>query len=76
MAGAGIQYSCQVSRSNECLGLWLSEAFRQWIAKNKITVALNATVKSLNLRADCHMPDLTACIPGNLSADLGNPQST
>jgi hypothetical protein len=43
---------------------------------NKITVARIATVKSPNLRADCHRPDLTACIPGNLSAELGNPQST
>jgi hypothetical protein len=40
------------------------------------TVAQIATVKSLNLRAGCHRPDLIACIPGNLRAELGNPQST
>jgi hypothetical protein len=34
------------------------------------------TVKSLNLRADFHRPDLASCIPGNLRAELGNPQST
>jgi hypothetical protein len=45
------------------------------IATDKITVARIATVKILNLRVECHRPDLTACIPDNLSAELGNRQS-
>jgi hypothetical protein len=34
---------------------------------NRLTVLWIATDRSINLRADCHRPDLTACIPGNLS---------
>jgi hypothetical protein len=56
--------------------LSLAKLRAQMCATNKITVARIATVKSLNLRADCHRPDLTACIPVNLSAELGNPQSS
>jgi hypothetical protein len=47
MAGAGIQS--------------LAKLRPQMCATNKITVARIATVKSLNLRADCHRPDLTVC---------------
>jgi hypothetical protein len=65
MAGAGIQ-SLAKFRAKMCAA----------DCGNKITVAGNATVKSLNLRVDCHRPDLTACIPGNMSAELGNLQST
>jgi hypothetical protein len=62
MAGAGIQS--------------LAKLRAQMCAMKKITVTRIATVKSLNLTADCHRPDLTACIPGNLSAELAYPQST
>jgi hypothetical protein len=45
-------------------------------ATNRITVLRIATDRSINLKADFHRPDLTACIAGNLSAELGNPQFT
>jgi hypothetical protein len=40
------------------------------IVTNKITLARIATVKSLNFRADCHMPYLTACIPATWARSL------
>jgi hypothetical protein len=60
MAGAWIQVSCQVPRSNVCHGLWQSAAFRTRIAKNRKTVMQIATERSMNLRTDCHRLDLSA----------------
>jgi hypothetical protein len=76
MAGTGIQVSCYALCSNVYQGLWQSAAFSPRIAMNGKTVLRIATDRSSNLRADFHWPDLTACIPVNLSAELGNPQST
>jgi hypothetical protein len=73
MAGAGIQSLAPCS--NVYRGLWQPAEFRPRIATNKITVLRIDTDRSINLRADCHRPDLTACIPGNLSKELSNPQS-
>jgi hypothetical protein len=43
-------------------GLLPSAAFRPRIAMNRIITALRiATDRCINLRADCHRPDLTAC---------------
>jgi hypothetical protein len=53
---------------------WQSKVFIPRSATNKMTVVLIATVKSLDLRADCYRPDLSACILCYLSAGLGNPQ--
>jgi hypothetical protein len=47
--------------------------FRLQIAMNKITVQQIATYRSLNLRADCHRPDLAVCILCYLRAELGIP---
>jgi hypothetical protein len=65
MAGAGFQ-SNATFRAQMCTA----------DAMNRKTVARIATDRFMNLRADCHRLDLTAYIPGNLSAEHGNPQST
>jgi hypothetical protein len=62
--------------SNFYCGSWQSTVFRLQIATNKITVLWIVTDCSLNLRADCHRPDLAACIVCHLSTELGNPQCT
>jgi hypothetical protein len=73
----GLDFSLIAHSALKCAPrMWQSAAFRLRIAKNRITVARIATDRSMNLRADCHRPDLTACIAGNLNTELGNPQST
>jgi hypothetical protein len=62
------------TRGTECLNF--DSLDRRLSHKNNRTVLQIATVKSLNLRADCHRPDLSACILCHLSAELGNPQCT
>jgi hypothetical protein len=78
MAGAGFHSLDKLRAHVNCgmCGLWQSVMFRPRIATNKITVLRIATDSSLNLRADCHRPELAACIACYLSEELGNPQCT
>jgi hypothetical protein len=69
MAGAGF-HSLAKLRDQMCTA---DRGVIPLTATTKITTPRIATGRSLNLRADCHRPELTACIPCYLSADLGNP---
>jgi hypothetical protein len=64
MAGAGFHSLAK---------LWaqMCTADRPWIAVLQI-----ATDRSLNLRADCHRPELAACLYCYLNSEIGNPQYT
>jgi hypothetical protein len=41
----------------------------------KMAILLIAKVRSLNLRADCHRPELSAWFVLGLRAGVGNPQT-
>jgi hypothetical protein len=76
MAGAGFHSIAKLRAQIWYHGSWQSAVFRSRIATTKITTLRIGTDRSLNLRADCHRPDLTAGIPCYLSAELGNTQCT